>query len=165
MWPFQLVPSSGTLENDLYKKKMPAWPVCPAGWQSCRHIGSSGSSILVVESAWRNSCLLGLLHHQVSTWARNWFPRLAHTGSLPSWPFAEEKEAGLRVYLNNKAWVVCKPAFIDPWADCPLEKLVWLCGSSWWNLQVSDVPQCNTGCQLFLVSAPSLYKHVGGMLK
>lgn len=117
------------------------------------------------------ACLVHrLLHHQVSSWARNSLPRLAHAGNLPSRCFAEEKEAGLHVYLNNKAWVVYEPASRDPWADWPLEKPVWLGGPSWWNLQVSDAPQCNTGgwfwvlCyeqQWFLASPPSLYKHVG----
>lgn len=44
--------------------------------------------------------------------------------------------------------VVYKVASIDPWPDCPLEKLVRLDGPSWWNLQAFDVPERDVRGQL-----------------
>lgn len=90
MWTFQLVPS-GTLQNNFQENKMPAWPVCPAGWQSWRPC-SSGFCMLVAEWAWRNLCLLGSqTASPSSSWARSSFPRLAPAGSLPSWPLLKRR--------------------------------------------------------------------------
>lgn len=89
-------------------------------WQQWLFCAGGTVSMKEFVSAWYTDCFT------IRSLPEQWINFPGWLLQAASIPFAEEKEAGLCVCSNNKARVVYKPAFIGPWADHPLEKLVWL---------------------------------------